>query len=839
MKKQALRKDFYMSIRKSFGRFMSIFFIVALGVAFFSGIRSAEPDMRDSADMYFDRHKMMHLKVQSNYGMTKEDVEALEDVEGIAEVKGAYSADVLCMAKDNEKVLHVMSDLPDMNEIQVEEGRLPKKAEECLLDTDFMKEEGYEIGDKIRLTSGTDAALTETLKQDTYTIVGSGSSPFYISFERGSTSIGTGTVSGFAVLSPDAFVAEAFTEAYLLSDQAKEEIVYTKGYDKIVEQLKDRVEEVGEERTAEQYEQLQALMGTAVNVPKPQWYVTDRSILPEHEGYGENADRMKAIGEVFPEIFFLVAALISLTTMTRMVEEERVQIGTLKALGYGKTAIVGKYLKYAFLATLLGSILGVLIGEKILPYIIIYAYQIMYPHVPDIVTPYRADYALLATGAALLCTLGATLYACYKELAAQPAELMRPPAPKEGKRIFLEHIPFIWKRLSFIWKSSIRNLFRYKKRLFMTIVGVGGCMALMLVGFGLKDSIMCIGTRQYDEIQLYDGMIYLRDTKGEEARKQVEQTLDENADVERYTDAFMKHTSISKGKHAEDAYVVVAQDAKEMEAFTVFRDRKTQQSYHLQDSGAIVTEKLAKELKVEKGDTIRMEVGDREDAKVKISEICENYMGHYVYLSEGYYEQLSKEKPSYNTILFAMKQNAGMEMTAQEKGKADEKLEAAGEAVLKQDGVLNVTYMNNMEEQLSDMLQSLNLVIVVLIISAGMLAFVVLYNLNHINITERKRELATIKVLGFFDKEVGSYVYRENIVMTVMSLFFGMILGNILHRFIIVTVEVDMVMFGRIINWQSYLYSSLFTIGFSLIVNWVMYFKLKKIDMVESLKSVE
>lgn len=1239
MKKTALRKEFWMSIRRSPSRFLSIFLIVALGVSFFSGIRSSEPDMRISGDQFYDETNLMDLKVQGTLGLTDDDVKALSEVEGIQSAEGGYSVDALCKVDENEKVLHIASYYDTVNKTTVSEGRMPKGDSECVLDEDFMKANGYEIGDTIELSSGTEDPLTDSLKKEELAIVGAGSSPEYISIERGSSLIGNGEVAAFAVVAPEAFALDTYTEIYLLVDGAEAETCYTDGYDDLVAEVKKQVEDIADvecvRRTEEiksealqeiadsqselddarkeadeelakaeqelqdaeqqitdgqkqiddgkaalasgkaeissqekalqnaetqyqsgaaelqsgkatlasqkealasgksqaqaefakqeaeiadsqsqldsakqqidaaeqelasqeakltsareeldqnkadlaagleglkqqeegiisqiaqaeqeinqkqqeldalqaQIDELEAMIAAdpdsateemkaqltelksqwesgnsaladaraeletkkaqaqaalqeietlraaltesqseleqadqvlseqeavfkeqaaaareelatrkaqweagikaleegkaalasakqvtedkfasgdeqiaaaeakiraseaelssaasqiasgrsqieaakntiteketslaqaeaeladgraelesgrkeyetqkadaekeladaqikiddaKVEVDKiedQEWYVNDRDVLAEYTSYGENADRMRAIGEVFPELFFLVAALISLTTMTRMVEEERTQIGTLKALGYGKGAIAGKYLMYAFLATMGGSIFGVLIGEKLFPFVIIYSYQIMYTHLPHIVTPYQWDYALMATGAALACTLLATFYACYKELTAQPAELMRPPSPKEGKRILLERVTLIWKHLNFTWKSSIRNLFRYKKRFFMTIAGIGGCMALMVVGFGIRDSIMCIGTIQYQEIQVYDGMIYLSSSVTEDEVQQIKNAMDGMDKMDRYIEMEMTREpiSLSVDGSTEDVYLCVPEDKDKIEDFMNFRSRTTGEVYHIQDDGIILTEKMANTLDVSSGDTIYLGA-DGEEKEVTITDVCENYMQHYVYMSPELYQELYGEEPEYNSILFDLKDASAQELSQ------------AGEELLKYDGVMNVTYTNSIEDQLNTMLQSLDLVIVVLIVSAGLLAFVVLYNLNNINITERRRELATLKVLGFYDTEVSSYVYRENIMLTIFSIVVGIVLGALLHRFVITTVEVDAVMFGRVVKWQSYLYSALFTTAFSLFVNWVMYYKLKKIDMVESLKSVE
>ena len=537
---------------------------------------------------------------------------------------------------------------------------------------------------------------------------------------------------------------------------------------------------------------------------------------------------MRAIGKVFPVMFFLVAALISLTGMTRMVEEQRIEIGTMKALGYGNFSIASKYLGYAFLATAGGSILGVLTGEKILPYIIIYAYEIMYPHIPKIYVPYHMSYAVMASAASIVCTMGATLASCYKELAAEPAVLMRPPAPKKGRRVFLERIGFIWKRMNFTWKSTIRNLMRYKKRFFMTIFGIGGCMALMLVGYGVKDSVYEIADIQYDEIQLYDGHIFYKDDVTKTEKEELKEYLKEDTDIQTYMDARMQSVTASKENKKRSVYQCVLGNPDIVGKYEDFHDRKTKESYKLTDNGAIVSEKTAKLLNVKEGDTINLKDGMAKGVTVKIAHICENYMGHYIYFTPQYYKKVYGKTAEYNCIMFRAKD-----------GYSEEQVKKAGEKILAKDQVLTISYLHDIKDQLDDMLASLNLVIIVLIVSAGMLAFVVLYNLNSINITERQRELATLKVLGFYDVEVAEYVFRENILLTLIGAFVGVIFGKVLHLFVIQTVEVDAAMFGRSIYLPSYIYSFLFTIGFSLFVNWVMYFKLKKIDMVESLKSIE
>ena len=1042
MKKKALRKDFYMEIRRSLGRFMSIFFIVAIGCAFFSGIRASEPDMRYSGDAYFDDKNMMDIEVISTLGLTEDDLHAIEDVDGVAAVEGSYSVDVLCSEGDNQIAVHVMSLMPTMNQVQLEAGRLPEAENECAVDVDYLDESSLEIGDEITFSSGSDDDITDTLKTDTFTITGAVSSPNYIAFQRGSTTIGNGTVTAFIVVPADSFSLDVYTEIYAQVDGAKEMTAFTDEYDERIRQVMDAIEAIkaereqiryeeiveeanealadarqqvsdaeteledgkaqaeaeladarkqledaqaevdsgrqeieasreqlessrrqledsqtqvdqgqeelnnnidalndqidelntakeqyntlaasgatddvtmatlnamyeeiqngetaiaqaqaqidaakaelesgqeqinsgwdqinageqeladaeaqlaeaeaeiadgweeyyegeseaeaeiadGEQKIADAKEELEDAENEINDLEKPEWYIYDRSNLPEYSGYGENADRMRAIGEVFPVIFFLVAALISLTTMTRMVEEQRTQIGTLKALGYERHSIAGKYLGYALLATVSGSVVGILFGEKVFPYIIINAYGIMYQHMNDIVIPYNLEYGLGAAAAALASTLLATIFSCYKELREQAAELMRPPTPKQGQRVLLERVKFIWKRLNFSWKASIRNLVRYKKRLFMTIFGIGGCMALMLVGFGLKDSIFAIVDIQYGEIQLYDGNIILSDDATEEEKSNIIKELGKDSKMAGSTEGLLAQITVGNGEEQFDVYLDVPKNVEEFSEFVVLQDRITNGTYELDDSGAVLTEKMATELGVEPGDTITIHDEDKGDLEVEISAVCENYMGHYLYMTPTYYEKVYGEKPDYNSIFYKTSD------------RITEEAERIGEEALTLPGALSVSYTTDLREQVDNMLGALDEVIVVLIISAGMLAFVVLYNLNTINITERQRELATLKVLGFYNGEVAMYVYRENIVLTVLGAIFGIVLGKFLHGFIIVTVEIESVMFGRNIDLSSFVYGFLLTILFSLLVNGAMYFKLKKINMVESLKSVE
>ena len=582
-----------------------------------------------------------------------------------------------------------------------------------------------------------------------------------------------------------------------------------------------------EDEIAENQQKLNDAKKELEDLEMPEWMVTDREDLPEYTDYGDNADRLRNIGQVFPVIFFLVAALISLTTMTRMVEEQRTQIGTLKALGYKKSAIAAKYICYAFFATLLGSVLGMLIGEKIIPYIIITAYGIMYHNVANTISiDYQPGFALIASTASVVCTVGATLFASGKELQETPASLMRPPAPKEGKRVLLERLTFIWKHLSFSWKSTIRNLFRYKKRLIMTVFGIAGSMGLMLVGFGIQDSISDIAAIQYRELQHYDGMVIEDSDATEEEHAELFEYMKENEQIAHCNRVQMTKISAPKGSSNISIYLFVPESLSEFAKDVTLKNRITGETYELTDEGAAISEKTASLLGLKVGDMIPLKKGDKE-YKVRVAVITENYMSHYLYMTPRVYEQTFGEKPEYENIVFTM----------QEDCKDD--LEMAGTRILANPGALSISYTSSLASQVDRMLSTLDAVILVLIVSAGMLAFVVLYNLNNINITERQRELATLKVLGFYDGEVSQYVLRENVILTVLGIMFGAVFGILIHRYVITTVEVDAVMFGRNIKPLSFLYSGILTSIFSIVVNGVMHFKLKTIDMVESLKSVE
>ncbi len=563
-------------------------------------------------------------------------------------------------------------------------------------------------------------------------------------------------------------------------------------------------------------------------IERPEWYVLDREQNTGYVSYVQDTDRIAKIAEVFPVVFFLVAALMSLNSMSRMVEEERVQIGTLKALGYSKLQISLKYLVYAFLATIIGGEIGLLIGFNWLPKIVADMYAMVYD-VPEVILEYNMEFATIGMAFAMICTVGATIYTCAKELIHNPATLMRPKSPKPGKRVILERIPFIWKRLNFTAKVTARNIFRYKKRFLMTIIGVCGCTALIIAGFGIRDAISNMIPMQYGEIYKYNINITLKEEKKEDELQELENKILENEDITEVLGANIQSVKILKDDNNQNIQLIVPNDVNKLDNFISLRSRtNNEEKYTLDNSGAIVTEKLAQLLDLKVGDTITIENGDGDKAEVQISHITENYLMHYIYMSPELYNTIYDTKINSNVLL--AKTN---EMT---EGQEND----LGAILLKdKDNISGVDFTSVTKDMFSTVMDNMNVVVWILIISAGLLALVVLYNLLNSNISERIRELATIKVLGFYDNEVYNYIGRETIILTILGMLVGLVGGYFLTIYILKTCELDMLMFDPKIQIWSYILGIVITTFFAAIVNIVTYFSLKKIDMIESLKSVE
>ena len=563
------------------------------------------------------------------------------------------------------------------------------------------------------------------------------------------------------------------------------------------------------------------------DIEECQWYVLGRNTNSGVVGYAQDAERVGNLANVFPVIFFLVAALACLTTMTRMVEDQRTQIGSLKALGFSRWAISKKYIGYAFWASLLGGLIGLAVGCTLIPAVIANAFNIMY-NIPALQFKVQPVVCVLAVLAAVVCTTGAGLWACLSTLMDTPANLMRPKSPKPGKRVFLERIKPLWRRLSFTWKVTMRNLFRYQRRFWMTVIGIGGCTALIVTGFGLHESIFDILDKQFDEISLYDATVGLEDPVTGDQMGQVTAYLDGNEAVERYLECYQGTADISvEGTAAKNSYLFVVDDLDNFTQFIDLRHRTDDQPVELTDSGVVITEKLSEMLEVSVGDSITLEQDDRR-VQVPVTDIVENYVYHYVYLTEHCYETLFEERAEMNTILVAYADGTGQTES-----------DAVSADLMAMDGVASYSYIATIRDSFTDSMNAINYAVVIIILAAAALAFVVLYNLTNINITERTRELATLKVLGFYDREITAYVYRENVFLTLFGIALGLVLGRFLHAWMVVTVEVDLVMFGRTAPAYAYVLAAALTVVFSVVVNIAAHFRLKKVDMVESLKTVE
>ncbi len=814
--KKSIRKNLLREIKNSKSRFLSIFVIIAIGVAFFAGIRATSPDMKTTADQYLDTHHLADLSVLAATGFTGKDMEKVKEVQGVAEVVPGYTFDALAVSGGEEKPVKVHSfniNEQRINQPELLEGNLPGNEDECLTEKGYLKSEKLKIGDSVELKTANGVKR--------FKIVGAVNSPLYISqYERGNNSLGNGKTVAFFHIGeksaaelaipalPGVDKTKIYNELLIRVEGAKEKNAFLDEYKDVVNPVKERVENLGKTDKGQG------------------WYVFDRSHNAGVSGFRNDTDRIGAIGTVFPLLFFLVAALVCLTSMTRMVEEHRVQIGTLKALGYGKAAIVSQYFLYSFAASIGGSIVGTLVGFQLFPTVIFNAYRIMYA-LPATVIPFHMDLAVTSTLVAVLCTTIAAVFACIKELVVVPAVLMRPKAPKAGKRIFLERVGFIWKRLSFTGKVTARNILRYKKRFFMTIVGIAGCTGLLLTGFGLKNSILSITDLQFNSIYAYNMMAFLNQPVEGDAAKRLKEGIKQYGEINSSLLLFQQSVSVNKegsGRSEGSAYITVPENKDLLNHFIDLRMKGTK--IPLSDEGIVITEKFSKLFAIQKGDTIEITRGGKTVAP-KVLSITEQYVGHYIYMSPGYYEELFGEPVKYNGFTAILKNT----------DKDTEK--ALSTNLMKNKSINSVNFTTGISSDFQKSMDSMNSVIWVLILSAAALAFVVMYNLTSININERIRELATIKVLGFYDREVAAYIYRENILLSILGTLAGLLLGIGLHRYVVVTTEIDLIMFVRAIKPLSFVYSAVLTVVFAGLVNVVMFGRLKKINMVESLKSAE
>lgn len=879
---RSLLTDLRREIRRSLARYCSILLMIALGCMFLVGLRSAAPDMRLTADEFFDEHRFYDLQLLSTLGLTQEDVEAVRALDGVADCRGGWAADGILGLGDDEKVVKLLSLDGEMNCPVLVEGRLPEAPCECAVDERMLLALDLAVGDPVTLQ----AAEADTLAETEYTVTALVQSPLYLSIYRGNSSLGDGSVAGFVLLPEAAFAAPCYSTAYLTLEGASALDAYSTDYESLTAARTGPVEDLLRSRARDRWDGLRAekraeldqaraaldaewadtearfdesrfmlsVVGDELGLrdldaawetalqahaeaeaelaageealdalAEPEVWVLDRNSNYGFVSYSQNAERMSRLAKLFPVIFYLVAALVCLTTMTRMVEEERIQIGTVKAMGYGTWAIAGKFLIYGISAAVFGGLLGAAVGTVVIPWIIFSSYAIMYIP-PKLHIRLYWELCLTAGGAGVLCTVAATLGAVFSTARQSAAALMRPKAPKAGKRILLERVTPLWRRLRFSVKVSARNLFRYKKRMTMTVIGVAGCTGMLIAGLGLHSSIFDILDVQFYDLYRYDIQLNV-DPEDPEVLDAVSDLLQGDPAVESWAGLNTRSVQFSANGHTVDGYLSVTADPEALEAQIVFRDLDTKARMHIPADGAVIDRKLAELLEVEAGDELSLDIG--RPIRLRVSRIREHYVYHFATVTADCYAALTGEDCRDNELLISVR--------------ADAKA-AVPELCTRLMATKGVRSASNIDAMATDFRETMEVVdsaVMIIIVSAAALAFVVLYNLTNINVTERIRELATLKVLGFTNAEVGMYIYRENFVLTLLGIALGQLFGKYLCTFLVRTIEMDIVMFGRDARLQNYLLSIGLTLGFALLVNFFMYFRIKRIDMVQSLKSVE
>ena len=888
MKKTTLRE-----IRQSLGRYLAIFAIVAMGVGFFAGLKITRQVMITSANAYLEEKQLYDFRLLSTLGFEEEDVQTLSSKEDVRFVEGAVAADILYFNQQgNEDVIKAHSLLQNINGLEVVAGRLPQQATECVVDANLYDKSA--LGTKIVLSENNVEEDLDYFAYREYTIVGIAQSSAYIQFERGTTALGNGQVSGFMYLLPQGFCAEFYTEIYVKFNQ--DYPIYSKDYNDYIDEkeplwkdyckaqgerryqaivadaeaelanakqtlaeekagakqtladakkeLTDAEAELAdahaeladgwakyndsyaefEEKIAEAEQKIADAEVDIANIEKPETYVLDRDTNIGYACFQNDSSIVEGLANVFPVFFFLVAALVCMTTMNRMVEEQRTQIGVLKALGYGEAAIMGKYLFYSGSAALAGCIAGYFLGIHLFPFVIWTAYGMMY-QMGSIVYIFDGGTALLCLACALLCSMGTTWISCRHELKEVAADLMRPKAPRAGKRVFLEWLPFIWKRLKFLHKVSVRNIVRYKRRFFMMVIGISGCTALLVTGFGIRDSVVDIADQQFQEIQTYQFGITLKNG----IKDANDPSLTEFTEIlDTYGGSFLPvletTMDLQTPENLKSIHLIIVENPAQIgEYIDLHTPDKTAISYP-KAGEAVICEKLAKRYRIQIGDTIHLFEENGKEVQAVVSGICENYIYNYIYLNAETYQT------ALGTFLY---KNVYANITK------DADIHAIGAAIMKANNITAVSINADMLVRFSSMMSSMNYIVFVVIACAAALAFIVLYNLNNINITERIREIATIKVLGFYRNETAAYVFRENTALTAIGCAVGLLLGKLLHIYVMHKVDIDLMSFDVHVKAVSYLLSILLTFAFTWIVNRIMTGKLENINMAESLKSVD
>lgn len=869
VKKKSILKDALREISLNKKKFISLLLIIVIGTGFYVGLKSTPKDMKETAKAYYKETNLFDLKVVSSSGFSKNDYYSLKQVDGVKGVFLSKTLDVITTINNSDYVIKLNSINEDrdlksddyINHLTLLKGRYPKTINEGLVEEKFLTDNNLSLDDLVTLKPEDENGL----RAKKIKIVGVVRSSYYSSKDRGTSNLKNGKVDYFMYLSEGDFASDLYTEGYVTIKGANKYDTYSKKYDNFINKYKSLVNEEILKSAKETHKRNVSDLESDINELKDNLNRLNSTDLPSDElntsikevsselkekedelskikdvlaysikrsevaGFYEyklETERIENIAKVFPLMFFLVAALVSLTTMTRMVDEERSQMGTLRAIGYSKSSVIFKYILYALLASILGSIIGTILFYKLIPMLVGYCYNIFYD-MPSINATMQINYALFSLVFSILSTVLATILVFLKDTSKTPAELMRPEAPKKGKRIFLEKIDKIWNSLSFLNKITLRNIFRYKKRLFMTVIGICGSTALILASFGIKDSVMKVADNQYNKIDKYDMIISINNNASNNDKKVLEEKILDENEIKKITYVYKSNVLLKNNKKSENSNIIVPENKEKINDYITLRQRKTKKDIKMDDDGIIISEKLAKLLKLKKNSYVKLTLPNNKKVNVKVSDITENYIEHYVYISPKLYKKLSGENANYSTIIAITKNLSNKKEKALESNISDI------------NNVTSTLLSSDTKNNYKDMMNTLNYVILILIVYAATLAFVVLYNLASVNISERRRELATIKVLGFYDEEVTKYIYKEMFILTIIGSLIGLILGSFLTLYVIKICETNLFMFTFNINFISYLLSFIITLLFLFIVNLFMHFELKKLDMVEALKSYE
>ena len=911
-------KSTFREIRESLGRFLAILAIVALGVGFFAGLKVTQPAMLETAQRYFDKTSLYDYRLISTVGFSEDEVETIQKQKDVRAAEGAVTFDIICESGGKERVIKMHSITENVNRLVLVDGKLPENASECVVDSNLY--DASMIGKTIKLSGDNDTDDLEHFSSREYKITGIVQSPLYSQFERGSTSLGNGRVSGFAYLLPEGFADDYYTEVYVKFD--RDFPLYSEEYDAYINQKQDAWETLAENLAAERYQTVRSEAETKLldgkkqlaekkeetksqlddakiqledaksqieegekqladakkqleesktqiaekeaelsnakkqyedgkkeyedglstynkeiekaekkisdgektlqELKEPDTYVLGRDTNVGYVCFESDSGIVDGVADVFPIFFFLVAALVCVTTMNRMVEEQRTQIGVLKALGYSEHTIMAKYMFYSGSAALTGCVAGFALGTVMFPKVIWYAYGMLYK-MESLVYVFDWKLAVISVTVSLICSVGTTFVSVRRELTEVAAELMRPKTPKAGKRVFLEYLPFIWKRLKFLQKVSMRNIFRYKKRFFMMVVGISGCSALLVTGFGVRDSVTGIITQQYTQIQTYDiGITYSSSV----AQKQKDELENKEKDgVKNFVFVAEKSMDLVGEEKTKSVSLIMADPDSDITPFINLHTEKKEPIAFPQKGETVISAKVADELGIKTGDTVTLQDSDMKTLKVTVSGVCENFVYNYVYLSADTYAEQMKAEPEYKTAFVSVSEGTDAHLL--------------GTALMAMADVAAVNISQDDMERFSSMMSSMDLIVAVIILCAAGLAFIVLYNLTNINITERVREIATIEVLGFYENETAAYVFRENTILTFLGALVGLVLGIFLHRFVMSQIVVDMVSFDVHVKQISFLYSLVLTMVFTWFVDRLMRKKIDAISMTESLKSVD